>query len=305
MGTRPKDNLQAVEAQPTIATVLRWGTDVLTQHGIEDARTNVELFVAHLKGVDRTRLFIDAQATLTHAEAEEFRAMVARRIAREPAQYIIGETEFMGLKLIVDRSVLIPRPETEILVEKALGAITRMDADPVTVLDIGTGSGNIAIALASFCSRAHVTAIDVSPDSLRTASRNIIRHGIKSVILVEADLFSEFLAGSEFHLIISNPPYVSAEDFEKLQPEIRDHEPRGATTDGDDGLLFLRRILQVAPQRLSPGGALLLEIGYGQAEPVRQLASDHGFERVVMHNDLAGIPRVLEAWNKNINKVSG
>jgi len=283
----------------TITSSLQWASALLSEHGIDDAKRNAELFLSHVLGSNRTRLYIDAHSGLDDRQAREFQSMILRRISREPLQYIIGETEFMGLTFHVDKSVLIPRPETEILVERVLQAIGAMSSEAITVLDIGTGSGNIATALACLCPRVEVTAMDNSAEALGMASRNVIRHAARNVMLVEADVFSEFLPGLQFDVIVSNPPYVSAGDFEGLQPEIRLFEPRNATTDGGDGFLFLRRILRVAPRKLRSGGAIFVELGYSQSDEAKKVAVECGLVDVTVHDDLAGIPRVLEGWMRS------
>jgi release factor glutamine methyltransferase len=161
------------------------------------------------------------------------------------------------------------------------------------ILDIGTGSGNIAVALASRLLHAGVTALDVSAEALAVAARNVERHHLSNIELLQADALSDFLPGKTFDLIVSNPPYISAAEFEQLQPEIRDFEPRIATTDDADGFRFIRRVSSVAAEKLSPGGWLLMEIAYNQSDTVQEIVSGLGFHGVEVFEDFAGIPRVV------------
>ena len=288
----------------TVRSALEWASSVLSRSGIDEAGLNAELLLAHLLRLTRTRLSVEARRNLDPSLLEAYRVLVERRLSREPLQYIIGEVEFMGLPLYVDNSVLIPRPETEILVEKSLELIRSLSKERVSVLDIGTGSGNIAIALAKFSPCVQVTTIDISREALRTAARNLQRLQVERVVLSQADLFSDFLPGQSFDVIVSNPPYVSAVEFELLQPEIRLFEPRIATTDEGDGLSCIKRILTLAQQKLERSGAILLELGYGQAKDATEIASKCGLVKIAVHDDLSGVPRVLEAWRRDLQPLT-
>ena len=262
----------------------------LTKAGIESARLDAELLLAHATGVPRVSLLAGVTVD-TDAEAA-FRRMIERRIAREPLAYILGHKEFYSLDFEVTSAVLIPRPETETLVEAALEFL-RPHREP-RVLDVGTGSGAIAIAIAVNAPNVKIKATDISQAALEVARRNGIRHRCEDrVEFIVADLFPD--RDSRFDLIVSNPPYVAEADLETLQPEIRLHEPRLAVTDGDDGLAFYRRIASDAPSRLKPDRAVMVEVGAGQAIEVAALFRRVGFSKIDAIRDLAGIERVVRA----------
>jgi release factor glutamine methyltransferase len=222
-----------------------------------------------------------------------FRALVKRRCAGEPIQYITGETEFYGLAFHVNRDVLIPRPETEHLVEKAI-AFARGLARP-RILDVGTGSGAIAIALAVNLPAAQIIATEISAPALVVARRNAERHGVADCVhFLEGDLLSS-VAGQQFDLIVSNPPYVAQADRDSLSAEVRDFEPAQALFAGGDGLDLYRRLIPAAFGPLVSGGFVVLEIGYGQQLAIEKLLCDAGFENAEFTPDLQGIPRVVSA----------
>jgi release factor glutamine methyltransferase len=248
-------------------------------------KANLEINLAWLIAHDGEPLAPDAAAT--------FGDWVERRLAGEPIQYITGEAEFYGLTFSVNRDVLIPRPETELLVEKAvqLASIVRRPR----MLDVGTGSGAIAIALAHERPDAVVTATDLSTAALEVARRNAERLGFaKRVRFLQGDLLGP-VAGEQFEFVISNPPYVPAGDRATLDVEVRDYEPAQALFAGDDGLAIYSRLIPAAFSALVPGGYVLLEIGYGQQEPIRALLAGAGFKDIEFFADLQGIPRVAAA----------
>jgi release factor glutamine methyltransferase len=283
------------EERWTVLSVLEWSTRYLQARGFDEARLHVELLLSHVLGLSRIELYTKFDRPLISEELHRFKILLQRRLAREPLQYILGETEFMGLRLFVAPGVLIPRPETEILVEKTLETIRTIGRSDVDILDIGTGSGNIAIALASFVPEARVTAIDKSVDALSVAKKNVVRHTVTNVTLQEADVLSDIFPGRKFDVIVSNPPYISREEIVSLAPEIREHEPRVATCDESDGFRFLTRIAQLAPVKLKQGGYLLLEVGFGQSEQVRKLLKQSGLTNIEVFNDYARVPRVMKA----------
>jgi release factor glutamine methyltransferase len=288
-------------AQWTILSLLDWSTGYLARRGFEEARLHVELMLAQVLGLKRLDLYLQFDRPLTAEERGAFRALFERRLKHEPLQYILGRTEFMGIPLAVDSSVLIPRPETELLVECALDVLKEQPSRPAEILEIGAGSGNIAVALASFVPGASIVSIDTSATALRVAAANVARHRLENVTLVEADVFADILPGRTFDMVISNPPYVSREEFESLQPEIREHEPVGAVTDGGDGLRVISRIAEIAPRLLRPGGTLLIEIGFGQSAEVRAFFAAAGFEEIAIVPDFARVPRVLRARKPSHN----
>ena len=227
--------------------------------------------------------------------AERFAAWIERRAQREPAQQIVGDQEFYGLSFEVDRHVLVPRPETEMLVDAALTIVPPGGR----FLDLGTGSGCIAIAIAVQRPDVSGVAIDRSAAALSIARRNGERHGVADRIeWHEADFGATDGLGS-FDLVVSNPPYIPLEDWKQLQPEVRDWEPHGALVGGDDGLDAYRALLPQAFARLNPGGSCLLELGIGQDAAVRQLAEGCGFSQIRCDTDLNGIPRRLRADKVN------
>ncbi len=289
--------MQATE-QPTrvwtILSLIEWGTQYLKERNFEDARLNIELLLSHTLHLKRIDLYTSFDRPLNATELADFKAALQRRLKHEPLQYILGETEFMGIPLYVDSSVLIPRPETEELVQKALEWIKRLDRPRLDVLDIGTGSGNIPIALDRFSSNTHVTSIDVSEKALEVAERNVERNGCSRIELKQLDVFSDVLPGRMFDVIIANPPYVSAGEFRTLAPEVRDFEPVAATTDNADGFRFIRRICSLASEKLNPGGILLMEVAYNQGAEATRIASEAGLVEVEVFADFAGHQRMLQ-----------
>jgi release factor glutamine methyltransferase len=264
------------------------GSEILANAGIDPARLDAEVLLAHACGASRASLM--AGMNVPSDAAARFRRMIARRVAREPIAYIIGSKEFFSLDFEVTPAVLIPRPETESLVEAALKFLAIRPNS--RVLDIGTGSGAIAIAIAANAPNVQIKAIDISQEALEVARRNAIRHRCTDRLdLIAADLFSD--DASRFDLIVSNPPYVADGDFETLQPEIRLHEPRVALTFGTDGLDMYRRIAAASRARLTPEGAVMVEIGAGQASEVEALFRRAGFSKIDVIRDLAGIERVI------------
>jgi release factor glutamine methyltransferase len=278
----------------TILSLIEWGTKYLTERGIDDARLNIQLLLSHILRLSRIQLYTNFDRPLTAEELSAFKAVLQRRLTHEPLQYIIGETEFMGLPLYVNSSVLIPRPETEELVQKAVEWIKELNASRVDVLDIGTGSGNIPIAIEHFLPNANVTSIDLSPEALEVAARNVERNKCSRISLHRMDVFEDGLPGRKYDVIIANPPYISAKEFPLLQPEVKDFEPAIATTDNGDGLRFVRRICEIAAERLHDGGVLFMEVAYNQGEMAKQIAASAGLVEVEIFCDLAGNERMLQ-----------
>lgn len=260
----------------------------------ERARRDAEILLLHATGLSRATLLAHDDDSLAPDLTAAFDALITRRSTGEPIQHIIGEAEFYGLPFRVTRDVLIPRPETEHLVERAIG-ILRTTNSP-RILDIGTGSGAIAVALAHTLPAASVTTIDLSPAALAVARENAARNNIaERVRFLEGDLLAP-VAGEHFDLIVSNPPYVPEADRESLAVEVREYEPALALFAGADGLDIYRRLIPAAFSALAPGGALLLEIGYGQRDAIHSLLSSAGFASIAFTPDLQGILRVAEGW---------
>ena len=274
----------------TVLKILRWTTDYFRGKEITSARLDAELLLSATLGMDRVALYVNFERPLDASELSSYREKVKRRAGREPIQYILAETEFWSLPFQVNPAVLIPRADTEVLVEEALQRINGC----ATVLDVGTGSGAVAVALAHEKPEIRVTALDCSEDALAVARGNARRNTVaERVFCLAGDLQS--LPPGPFDMIVSNPPYIPTRDWEQLMPEVRDHEPRLALDGGADGLEAYRRIAVQAVQVLSPGGWLLVEVGIGQAADVNALFRAAGLEEVTQRDDYAGIPRVVMA----------
>jgi len=262
---------------------------------LDNARLQAELLLADVLDLKRLDLYLRFDQSLSPAEVDAYREHVRQRVRGVPLQHITGKAGFRNLTLSVDPSALIPRPETEILVEVALEHLKGFEAP--LVLDLGCGCGAIALSLAQECPQAQVRASDLSPEALATARRNAIELGLEERVgFCCGDLFEPFAPEEQFHLIACNPPYVRRGDLEGLEPQVRDHEPRLALDGGEDGLDFYRRLAGLAAAFLAPQGMLVLEVGAGQAGEVAALLAQSGaFGPAQVRPDLAGIPRVVSA----------
>lgn len=284
----------------TVREALEWGTGVLAQAGVDSPRADAEILLGHLLRLERGRLFVERDRPLARDDVACYRDLIDRRTRREPLPYIVGTAEFMGLTLEVTPATLIPRPETELLVEKVADVLSAEPAGPDPVIvDVGTGSGAIAISLASLLQRARIYATDLSPEALAVAERNVARHGVgERVILLRGDLLSPLdalgLRGG-VDAIVGNLPYIARSEFPQLEPEVRRAEPRAALDGGEDGLGVIRRLVAQAPHYLAETGTglLALEVGIGQAEAVRSLLTAAGLTRAEVIPDYAGIDRVV------------
>lgn len=291
--------LAQTEPSPTVSSALGDATTRLTAAGIENARLDAEMLMAETLRIERSRLLLNRDGALDHATLARFHALVGRRTAGEPVSYITGRREFWSLDFIVTPAVLTPRPETEILVETALKLIAAKPAP--LILDLGTGSGAIAVSLAKEIRSAEISATDISEEALEVARANVRCHNVEDRIsFVAGDLFAA-VAGMKFDAIVSNPPYIRRGDIESLPREVRDFEPRVALDGGADGLDFYRRIARETPGYLSADGWIAVEIGAGMAEDVARLFTDAGFDEVRIEKDLAGLERVLSARAGCIN----
>lgn len=277
------------EHASTISQALDWASGQLRASS-PTARLDAELLLAHVLGWPRARLLAEGRLPLDPQRESAFRSLVARRAALEPVAYLIGHKEFYGLDFVVDARVLVPRPETELLVEKALERLKVRTLERPNIVDVGTGSGAIAVALALHLPEAQIMAIDISPAALELARQNVERHGLtERVRLLEGDLLDPL--DQPVDLIVSNPPYTILSEIDE---GVRRHEPRQALDGGADGLDLYRRLLAAAPAKLRPGGAVLLEIGATQAAAVAELARRSFPEAsVAVHQDLAGRDRVI------------
>lgn len=255
-------------------------------------KREAEMILATVLSSSRASIIAHPDRVLSTIEAEKTHAMVTRRAAGEPMAYILGTREFYGREFMVSPAVLIPRPETELLVEQALVRLSKHSPAKNCVLDLGTGSGAIAVSVAAEHPDAAVTATDISAAALAVAARNAAQHGVQ-ISFIQSDWFGG-LQGKKFDLILSNPPYVAEGDPHLLQGDLR-YEPRQALTDqafGEQGLAHIRRIIAGAPQHLCPGGWLLFEHGFDQAIACQRLLAEGGFLELVAWPDLAGITRV-------------
>jgi release factor glutamine methyltransferase len=262
----------------------------------ERARRDAEVLLLHLIQRDRAYLIAHPQDMLSSEGAVRYYALVERRAAGEPIQYITGETEFCGLRFQVDRSVLIPRPETEHVVEKVLSLAAEFETP--RIVDVGTGSGAIAVALACILPGAQITAIDISAPALTIARGNAKLNGVAGrVRFLEGDLLAP-VAGERFEIVVSNPPYVAECDRATLAVEVRAYEPALALFAGG-GLEIYRRLIPGARKVLVHGGLLVMEVGYGQDSALAGLLADSDFEQIEFTADLQGIPRVVSARRKS------
>ncbi len=280
----------------TILKLIQWTTTYFKQQGIESARIDAELLLAFALDVQRIDLYLRYDQPLNPNELARFRGLVKRRAAREPVAYITGAKEFWDLTLAVGPAVLIPRPETECLVEAVLDFMKGYtgSGEPL-ILDLGTGSGAIALALAQSCPTARVAAVERSAEALATADRNRRRCGLADrVHLVSGDWLAPIKAYPALcDVIVSNPPYIPSGDIDGLQPEIVRYEPRAALDGGPAGLDCLDRIIATAPACLRPGGGLFLEIGHDQFPVVQRLAENRGaYREAVCRQDYGGHDRV-------------
>ena len=265
--------------------------------GISEPSANVDNLAMHVLELERrSQLRSYLERTVNPLDQIKFDLLIDRRKSREPLQYILGEWEFYGLPMLVDRRALIPRPETEILVEEALGEAATMTGE-LCILDLGTGTGAIALALASRLPHASVTGIDYSLEAIALAQENLDQLGFSNVCFEQADIMAPQWADrftGKIDLLVSNPPYVSLGDFVGLDPELH-YEPREALTDESTGLTFYAQIATIAPKLLTEQGKLLVELGFGHAQSVSEIMQAAGLKVLRIVNDLAGIPRVLVA----------
>lgn len=264
-----------------IRDLLKVSSDYLKEKGIENPRLTAEVLLAHQLCVERVGLYLNFDQPLSETELSRFRSLIKRRISHEPLQYITGTQEFWSLGFAVDRSVLIPRPDTEIIMEQAvlLAKDVREEDQPIKILDLGTGCGAIAIALAKEIPHAEVWATDISGEAIGVARRNAATHGVfDSVLFRQGDLWEALTEGTDrFNLIVSNPPYVAAEEYADLPPEVRDYEPRQALEAGEGGMYYLEKIIKGAHDFLNPGGWIILEMAPWQTQKALDMIARTGW----------------------------
>jgi len=262
------------------------------KHGLENPRLNIELLLAHVLQKRRLDLYLQFEQELDEATLARLRELVRRRAAGEPIQYVTGEAAFYGLTFAVNRDVLIPRPETELLVE----AVVKRAKPDATILDVGTGSGCIAVTLAKQLPAARIFAVDASAAALAVARANARRHGVeKNARFLQGDLLEAFSDNVGADVIVSNPPYIARGDWATLPKEVRDFEPVPALVAGEDGLEVIRRLVKTAKRVLAASGLVALEIGAGQRAAAERLFRDHSYGAVEVMNDLQGHERVVIA----------
>lgn len=281
----------------SIRELMKFSIDHLQRHGFDEARLTVELLLASALHRQRIELYTHFDQPLTKEELKAFRTLFERRLHHEPVQYIVGSTSFMGLQFQVDARAFIPRPETETLVEQTMLVCSKKpEKDPISILEIGTGSGNIAVSLAKLVRDVRVTTIDTNNAALELARSNAsVRDCADRIVFQELSLFDELaeILPHPFDVLVSNPPYVSEEEWSHLAPEICEFEPKGAVTDSKDGYVFYRRIARIAPELVRKNGWVLVEVGQGQAENVKAIFSEGGVGKITVIPDLQEIPRVV------------
>jgi len=277
----------------TILEAINLSTKYLSEKGIESPRVNAELLLAEIIGCKRLDLYLSFERPLAETELQKYRDFIKRRGKFEPLQYIIGKVEFYGLGLNVNPSVLIPRPETELLVENILTQYSK--EQKVTILDIGCGSGNISIALAANLPFAEVFSTDVSSDALNVAKANADKHKLNNrMSFAVHNILEDDLDGFPlFDLVVSNPPYVSENDFSTLQLEIKEYEPRIAVTDYKDGYTFFRLISEKCFTKLKNDGMLFFEVAQGQSEEVKMILAKNNFSNITTIKDYQNIVRII------------
>ena len=297
MKTPPKTS----EGSWTILGLLEWTTSYFSSHDIDNPRSTAEVLLAHALRLKRIDLYLQYDRPMHPDELKAFKALIKRRAAREPVAYITGTREFWSLDFKVDRNVLIPRPETECLVEAALEVMCQGGGgEPLAILELGTGSGAVVAALASQEPGHHYFASDISFKALGVAKENCFSLGQGGIHFFTGDWLAPVRrSGTGFDLIVSNPPYIPRREIDSLQPEIHRYEPIRALDGEDDGLGSIRRIIAGAPECLVAGGALLLEMGYGQQEGLAAMVRQDGrFDRATFDKDYSGIVRVARMRKK-------
>ena len=294
----------AADGTWTVRRILEWTTGFFTRKNVDPPRLSAELLLSHVLNVPRIKLYTDYERPLTEKDLSTFRELVRRATEQEPIAYLTGRAHFFNLEFEVTRDVLIPRPDTETLVENVLQFVRNQAGfESPRVLDLCSGSGCIAAAIAYHLKSAVVTATEISPKATELARRNVDRLGLKDRVLVEeGDLFeplSRIVDAQPFHLIVSNPPYIPTAQIEALDRSVREYEPIQALDGGLDGLVIHRRILTDAPGRLLPGGRVFLEIAFDQGELARQVAGEYdAFDDLRILKDFGGRDRVLSLRRK-------
>jgi release factor glutamine methyltransferase len=280
----------------SVLEVIQRSAEFLARKGVDSPRLQVELLLAHALRLPRLKLYLDFDRQLGEPELESVRQLVKRRGDREPLQHILGSTSFCGVEIKVNGHVLVPRPETELLAERAWEFVHTLKSSAPSVFDFGTGSGCLAIALASKCPAAGIHAVDVSPEALSVARENAALNRVADRIeFYGGDGFAVLPPGLLFDAIVANPPYVPTAEIDSLMPEVRDYDPRPALDGGPDGLVFYRRLAAEAAGYLAEPGRILLEFGDGQAERVGEIFVQHKWVVENVEADYSGRPRIFVA----------
>ncbi len=280
----------------TVLEVIRRSTDYLNKHGVDSARLQVELLLAHLLKLPRLQLYLNFERTLGPEEIETLRRMVQRRGRREPLQHILGNVSFDGVEIGVNRHVLIPRPETEQLALLAVRCMAALPAGQPAILDLCTGSGCLAVYLALRFPNARFTATDKSIEALETAKANASQHGVLARIdFRQGDLFAACADGSRFDLVVTNPPYIPSAEIVTLEPEVRDHDPRMALDGGPDGLDFYRRLCVEAPDWMTHNACFMAEFGDEQGPKLMKFFARDPWRDVRLEKDLSDRERFFIA----------
>lgn len=287
---------------------LKEAAEFLKSHDVEDAEKESEIILIHSLKIDKVVLYRD-NPTLTKTDIKKIDSFLERRAKREPLQYILGYVDFYDLKINVGPGVLIPRPETEQMAEEIIKIMSSVKCQvsdkekssflatshpSLRILDLCTGSGCLALALAKAFRNADVYGTDISAKAIKCARENAVRNRIKNVTFLKGSLFEPVNKVPKFDLIVSNPPYIESADISGLQPEVRDWEPTDALDGGEDGLRYYREILKDAKRYLADNGLIFLELGYGQAEDVAEIAGKNGFEDISFIKDFCGILRIAK-----------
>ncbi len=279
----------------TVLEAIQKSTDFLAKRGVESPRLQAELLLAHLLKMPRMKLYLNFERTLAGTETDALRECVKRRGGREPLQHITGSTSFCGFEITVNRHALVPRPETEILAELGWTFLASLGSPVRAALDLGTGTGCIAIALAAKCPAARITATDISPEALALAADNAKKNNTAGIEFRHSDGFAAMPKETVFDLIVSNPPYIPTAEIETLQPEVRDFDPRTALDGGTDGLIFYRGFAIEAKPRLKPAGKIMLEFGDGQAPAIRKIFENEKWIVEAVKSDYSQRDRILIA----------
>lgn len=277
--------------QLTVLEAVQLSTGYLEEKGIESPRLNAELLLANILNCKRLDLYLMFERPLNEEEIQTYREYIARRGKYEPLQYILGEVEFYGIKLKVSKDVLVPRPETELLVEEAIKLSS--DNNVKSIIDIGSGSGNIAISLAKSLNGVKVTSIDMSSSAIKVAEANAEFNVVNDKIEFIVSGIEEYRTHQQFDLIVSNPPYVSERDYSSLQKEILEYEPLESVTDKSDGYKFYRLISERSRDLLKSGGFLLFEMAAGQSEKIKSILERNNFSDIKIVKDYQNIDRVI------------